>query len=123
MNVDEFIVRLIVAAGIAGAASIAAIVSRRGRAWRRRPFASTDLEPGIHLFTSNDCRSCQRARAVIEQTGLSFSDHTYESEGPLLAGLGIDRVPTVAWIPADGRSGWVAEGTPTARMLLRWLGP
>ena len=120
---DDFVVRLIVAAGIAGAASIAAIVMRRGRAWRRRSFESVDLEPGLHLFTSEGCESCRRARSVVEQTGLSFSEHTYESEAPLLEQHGIDRVPTVSWVPGSGQAGWVAEGIPTGRALRRWVGP
>ncbi len=120
---DEFVVRLIVVAGIAGGAAIAAIVSRRGRAWRSRPFESTGLDPGVHLFSSEGCRSCGRARSVIERSGLSFSEHTYESEASLLEDLAIDRVPTVAWVPADGGAGWVSEGIPTERMLARWVGP
>lgn len=120
---DEFVVRLIVAAGIAGAAAIAAIVMRRGRAWRRRSFESVDLEPGLHLFSSESCGSCRRARSMIERTGLSFSEHTYESEAVLLEKHGIDRVPSVVWVPAGGQAGWVAEGIPTERSLLRWVGP
>lgn len=120
---DEFVVRLMVAAGIAGAASIAAIVIRGGRAWRRRSFESADLEPGIHLFSSESCGSCRRARSVIERTGLPFSEHTYESEAPLLEEHGIDRVPSVAWVPVRGHAGWLAEGVPTERALLRWVGP
>ncbi len=120
---DEFVARIIVAVGIAVAAAIAAVVSRRGRAWRRRPFESTGLEPGLHLFSSEGCRSCGRARSAIERTGLSFSEHTYEAEAPLLEDLAIDRVPTVAWFPADGDAGWISEGIPTERMLARWVGP
>jgi hypothetical protein len=120
---DDLVMRLIVAGGIAGIASVAAIVSRRGRAWRRRPFESTGLEPGIHLFSSESCGSCHRARSVIERTGLSFSEHTYESAARVLEENRIDRVPSVAWVPSAGGSGWVAEGIPTERTLVRWVGP
>jgi hypothetical protein len=120
---DEFVVRLIVAAAIAGLAAVVAAVSRRGRAWRRRPFVSPDLEPGIHLFSSENCASCSRARSAIERTGLPFSEHTYESEASLLEKHDIDRVPTVAWISPGGRAGWVAEGVPSERTLVRWVGP
>jgi hypothetical protein len=121
--VDEFVVRLIVAAAIAGVAAAAAVVSRRGRAWRRRPFESAGLEPGVHLFSSESCGSCLRARLMIERAGLSYSEHTYESEAPLFEQHGIDRVPTLVSVPAGGRPGWVAEGTPSERALLRWVGP
>ena len=120
---DDFVVRLAMAAAIAGAAAAAAVVSRRGRAWRRRPFVSTDLEQGIHLFSSESCGSCMRARSAIERTGLPFSEHTYESEAPLLQRHGIDRVPAVAWVPPGGRPGWVVEGVPSERTLVRWVGP
>ena len=123
MKVDEFVVRLIVTAAIAGAAVAAAVVSRRGRAWRRRPFESAGLEPGVHLFSSEACGSCSRARSMIERAGLSYSEHTYESEAPLLENHGIARVPTVVWVPTGGRPGWVAEGIPSERALLRWVGP
>ncbi len=119
---DEFVVRLVVAAAIAAAAAAAAVVSRRGRAWRRRPFESAGLEPGIHLFSSESCGSCSRARSMIERARLSYSEHTYESEAPLFEKHGIALVPTVVWVPT-GRPGWMAEGIPSERALLRWLGP
>ena len=115
--------RLVVAGGIAGAASVAAMLARRGRAWRRRVFEPSDLGPGIHLFSSESCSSCARARSVIEESGLSFAEHTYEEQAGLLEENGITRVPTVAWVPADGGDGWAAEGVPTARSLARWVGP
>lgn len=120
---DEFVVRLLVVAAIACAAAIAAFLSRRGRAWRRRQFEPMGLEPGIHLFSSETCRSCARARAVIEQAGLSFFEHTYEADAQLLDSNGIERVPTVAWVPPSGRHGWIAEGIPSERMLTRRVGP
>ena len=89
-------VRLIVAGGIAGAASAAAMLARRGRAWRRRMF---------------------------EGAGLPFAEHTYEEQARLLEDNGITRVPTVAWVPDGGGEGWAAEGVPTARALARWVGP
>lgn len=120
---DDFAVRLIVAGGIAVAAALAALLARRGRAWRRRVFESGDLEPGIHLFSSASCSSCARARSVIERTGLPFSEHTFEQEADLLERMAIARVPTVAWIPPGGGAGWAAEGVPTERWLSRWVGP
>lgn len=120
---DEVAVRLVVVAGIAGAASVAAMLARRGRAWRRRVFEPSDLRPGVHLFSSEGCSSCARARASIEEAGLSFFEHTYEQEAELLDENGITRVPTVAWVPVDGGAGWAAEGIPSTRALVRWLGP
>lgn len=115
--------RLIVAGGIAVAASAAAMLARRGRAWRRRVFEHSDLGPGVHLFSSESCSSCARARSVIEGAGLPFAEHTYEEQARLLEDNGITRVPTVAWVPDGGGEGWAAEGVPTARALARWVGP
>ena len=56
---------------------------------------------------------------MIEESGLSFAEHTYEEQAGLLEENGITRVPTVAWVPADGGDGWAAEGVPTARSLDR----
>lgn len=120
---DEIALRLVVAVGIGAAAAIAAVVSRRGRAWRRRPFDPRGLGPGIHLFSSRDCRSCRKARSVIEAAGLAFEEHTYESEAELLDNNGVDRVPTIARVAATGERGWIAEGIPTRRSLVRWMGP
>lgn len=115
--------RLIVAAGIASVATAIALVSRRGRAWRRRPFEPAGLGPGLHLFSSEACRSCDRARSTLQRAGASFSEHTYESDAALLAANGIDRVPTVAWVGTDDRSDWLAEGVPSDRAIVRWVGP
>ena len=120
---DELAVRLIVVVGIGGIATISAFAARRGRAWRRRSFECRGLEPGIHLFSSESCASCLRARSVVEAAGISFEEHFYESEAELLEANGIDRVPTVAWVPANGDAGWLAEGIPTGRVLARWMGP
>lgn len=120
---DDLLMRLMVASVIAAVAVVAAVVSRRGLAWRRRPFDPGELEPGLHLFSSEGCSSCGRARTAIRAAGFSFAEHTYESEAPLLARYGVDRVPTVAWVPLRGHGGWIAEGTPTTRALLRWVGP
>lgn len=59
----------------------------------------------------------------MRRTGVAFSEHSYESDASLLETNGIDRVPTVAWVPTAGRRGWLAEGVPTERTLVRWLGP
>lgn len=123
MNVDEFVVRLAMVVAIGGLATIAAFAARRGRAWRRRSFDHHGLGPGIHLFSSENCASCRRARSVIEATGISFEEHSYESQAQLLEANGIDRVPTVAWVPSSGDVGWLAEGIPSERALVRWMGP
>lgn len=123
MSVSDFLMRLIVVVGIASVAAAAALVSRRGRVWRRRRFDPAGLGPGLHLFSSEECHSCDRARSTLRRVGVSFSEHTYEADAELLAANGIDRVPTLAWVGTGGRSDWVAEGVPSDRAIVRWVGP
>ena len=120
---EDLAVRLIVAVGIAASATGVALASRSGRARRRRPFRSTGLAPGIHLFSSETCPSCERARSILVGSGLSFVEHSYESDAAVLETNGIERVPTVAWVPDGGLPGWLDEGVPTERALVRWVGP
>lgn len=120
---EELATRLLVAAGVFAVAAGWALVLRRGRAVRRRPFRPTNLRPGLHLFSSVACPSCARARSVLEKSGHSFVEHTYESEDRILRVNDIDRVPTVAWVSDSDSEGWIAQGVPGARTLARWLGP
>jgi hypothetical protein len=121
--VEEITTRLLTVAGIFAAAFGSAVVLRRGRALRRRPFRPTNLLPGLHLFSSEACPSCARARSVLEDSGQTFFEHRYESGERTLQANSIDRVPTVAWVPDCDGEGWMAEGVPGARRLARWLGP
>lgn len=106
-------------------AVVFSIVARRGVAVRRTAFEPKGLAEGIHLFSSESCASCERARAVLVASGHAFEEHAYETEDALHIDNGIERVPAIAWVPASatGRSGWLAAGVPSARTLRRWLGP
>ncbi len=120
---DELTLRLLLALGIAAVAGGWAAISRRGAALRRRRFRPVGLEPGLHLFSSNECGLCARARSVLDAAGHSFVEHSYESSRGTLESNGVDRVPTLAWVPDDHGTGWLAEGVPSERALARWLGP
>lgn len=120
---DDVALRLLVAGGIGLAAMTWAMVLRNGRSLRRRPFQSPDLEPGLHLFSSESCDSCARARSALAEAGVPFVEHTFESNSAALEANTIDRVPTIVWVSGSDDPGWRAEGVPSKRALSRWLGP
>ncbi|MDH4119875.1 MAG: glutaredoxin family protein [Acidimicrobiia bacterium] len=108
------VVLVVVVAGLGGA------VLRRGAALRRRNVATT-LEPGLHLFTAAGCGSCDRARRILAGAGEEFSERGWEDEPELFRREGIDRVPVLMRVGADG-SAWRIHGVPSTARLRRWLG-
>jgi hypothetical protein len=121
--VGDLLLRLVVAVGIAAVAVAFAASARRGRALRRRPFDPNGLESGLHFFSSLTCSSCERARAVLVASSRPFTEHSFESNDTMLRDNRIERVPAVAYVSADGRTAWIAEGVPSVGALDRWLGP
>lgn len=120
---DDLLVRVAVASGLAVTAAAAAFAARRGRAFRRRPFEPTDLGAGLHLFTSLACASCARAREMLASGSHAFAEHSFEAEESVLRANHIERVPAVAHVSSDAAGSWISEGVPSARALARWLGP
>lgn len=120
---DDIALRLVVAGGIGVAAVMWALVARSGRSLRRRTFRPIGLDPGLHLFSSETCASCARARSALGEAGVAFVEHTFESDNGALEANGIDRVPTIVWVSGVDTGSWLAEGVPSKRALTRWLGP
>lgn len=120
---DELALRLLVVTVIGALAVLMAFMSRRGRSLRRRTFEPRGIGPGLHLFTSASCSSCDRARAALAESGRSFTEHSYERNAQVLEENRIERVPAVAHVPDGDGSAWLAEGVPSVRSLARWLGP
>lgn len=90
-----------------------------GRARKARPQRSTrdDLPPGVHLFTSTTCATCNEARSVIASVyGSSFSETRHEEDPESFGRHGIARVPTAIVVSAD-HSAVVFEGVPRRRHL------
>lgn len=86
---------------------------------RRRDLAESirvgrvDLDPGIYLFTSATCDTCEKARRRLERRlgQAGFVEYTWESHPETFAALGIDRVPSSLVVEAGGR-GVLWRGQP-----------
>ncbi len=81
----------------------------------RRP----DLEPGIHLFSSDTCGSCAPVRDRMRDVfGDEVREIRFEDDPPLFGTFGIAQVPTIIFVDADHQAiAW--EGIPTRRQLQR----
>ncbi len=122
---DDAVLRLLIVGAVGLVAGVSSVAARRGVAVRRSSLDPVGLDTGIHLFSSNSCASCDRARAVLIASGRTFEEHEYETASELHVDNGIDRVPAIAWVSASdsSRSAWIAMGVPSRRALDRWLGP
>lgn len=120
---NELVLRAIVAGGIAVASIGIALVMRRGGAFVRHPHDPVDLARGLVLFTTSQCESCGEARAVVEAAGSEYTEVRYEQDRATFDANQIQRVPSLVWSPGDSgeRSGWIATGVPSVRLLVRWL--
>ena len=110
-------VRLAVIVVILFAVGVAAASTRRTR-WAR-PVRTTrdDLPPGVHLFTSTTCATCDDARKVIASAYVSgFTEIRHEEDPQSFADHGIARVPTAIVVGQD-RTAVVFEGVPRRRQL------
>lgn len=109
---------LLVAALVIVVAAVAGL-ARRPRV-RARTLVDVDLEPGVHLLTSEGCASCARARRALEGKAIEFTESSWESEPDLFERLGIDAVPSVIVADAAGNGTWWRGGVSSR--LLRQLG-
>lgn len=117
---DEIWLRLLVVGAVAGAALTWARLGRSTTARRRRSSTFPGLGPGVVVFTSRSCSTCDRARSVLDRMQVPYREIEFESQPEIFTRLRVSRVPTVGEVRTDG-SGWVAAGVPTERRLRRWL--
>lgn len=117
---SEPLVRLVVVVAVLAIAAAVALVQRRGAGWRRASFRFADVGPGLVLFASATCASCDRAVRVLDDLERPSRVIRYETEPELFERLGIRRVPAVAWIGADG-NGWISYGIPRLARIRGWL--
>lgn len=110
-------VRLLVVVIVVGIVVVAAAIAARTRRARPQKTTREDLPPGVHLFTSITCTTCQEARAVIASVyGDSFTETRHEDDPESFGRHGIGRVPTAIVVLAD-REAVVFEGVPRRRHL------
>ena len=117
----EPVLRLVVVGAVVVMVLVGAVIARRGVVVRRhRP--PEGLEPGVYLFVSDVCSTCERVEQAVAAalpTG-GYRRVSWESQPELFLRLGIERVPHTIQVRSDG-GGWAASGVPSSRRLRRWL--
>lgn len=109
---------LAVGAAVALVIAIARLASR----WQRPTRPPIDLDglgsrPGVIVFTSNDCGTCVEATGIVRRTGVEARDVAWEREPAVFERYGIDAVPLVVVLDAEGNSFMFETGVPDARRL------
>ncbi len=117
---DEIWLRVVVAAGAAGAGMAIAWLARRRAARRPRRVRMPGIGPGLVLFTSETCDTCVPAReAVVARVGPDgFTEIVWEHEPAMFDTYAVARVPTLVWVDEDG-DGLAWEGVPGRALLDR----
>lgn len=93
---------------VAIAAGVVALVVAFAR-YRRRPSVSvvevSSLDPGLYLFTSSECSTCERARERLESFALDFEEISWQRASAVFERVGIDAVPSLLLVspPGEGR--------------------
>lgn len=98
----RFVVILFLVIAVAAVAWMA----RRARTARSYPLVDTGLAPGVYLFTSDDCASCEEAARLLTDRDISFSRVSWQANPDLFDRLRIDAVPSVGQVGEDGSGRW-----------------
>lgn len=101
-----------VVVGVAAVVLAVAAGWRTARGLRHRRLPDTGLPAGIYLLTSSDCQTCGRARRRLERRRVGFHELSWQENGDVLRRLGIDAVPSVLVVEADGDARWYRGGVP-----------
>lgn len=118
---SEALAPVVIVGAVAVVALVVALVSRSGFVLVRHARDFHGLEPGLVLFSSRGCQTCDRTRSVVLEVDAAAREIVYEEEPELFHRYTIRRVPTVASVERDGR-GWSAEGVMSVARLRRWVG-
>jgi hypothetical protein len=114
---DDVLVRLLVVGFVVAAAILAAWLARRGAAVVRRPVRLEGLGPGVVLFSSSTCGTCEVMRRRL--TWANAVEVSYEGAAADFPDA-VRRVPAVALLDSEGR-GWIAYGVVGESRLRRWV--
>lgn len=117
---DPVLTRVVVVVAFLVVSTALALVARRGIAFVRHRIDASDLEPGVTLFTSMTCDSCDRARETLEALDVPFEEVSYEGHPDEFERLGVTGVPTILMVAAGG-TGWVVRGHPARSRLRKWV--
>lgn len=96
-------VGLLLAAG--AVAGVIVLLQRMRLRAPQREVEMHHLEPGLYLFSSATCSSCEaaRARLVAELGSAGFEEFLWERDPAIFTDLEIERVPSVLVLREGGR--------------------
>ena len=110
---SDLTLRLVVVGGVIAVVFLVVLYLRlRDRAESIR-VGSVDLDPGVYLFTSATCATCEKARKHLEgRLGESnLVEFEWEEHPETFSALSIDRVPCTLVVDEGGR-GVLWRGQP-----------
>jgi len=113
------VTRVIVVVAVVAVALVIAGLSRPLQSASHPPLTipAGELPEGVVLFTSGDCDQCAAARAALKNAGIGFREVTHEIESNRFDQYGVQGVPLLAKLEADGSQTYLAAGVPTRRAL------
>ncbi|HKX74649.1 MAG TPA: hypothetical protein VJR05_04590 [Acidimicrobiia bacterium] len=111
-------IRLLILAGGALVVAFAWWWNRRGQVTTRRVHRP-DLAPGVYLFTSETCGTCQSTRQRVREVfGEAVTEVRFEEDPPGFGTYRVARVPTLIIVGPDHQA-VILEGVPGGRLLRR----
>lgn len=106
------ITRLIIVLAVAAVVVALIALLRRRPIVKERPIAASGLASGIYLLTSDGCDTCVRARNALVGRGVPHTELSWQKNPEVFERLGIDAVPSVIEVDADGSGTWWRGGVP-----------
>ncbi|MGA7270521.1 MAG: hypothetical protein WB239_05550 [Acidimicrobiia bacterium] len=94
------------------AVALLTLAVRRRPLRRSRRIDAGDLAPGLYLFTSGGCDSCERARRQLRKRRLAFTEFYWEEKPEQFKELSIDAVPSLVLVQQGGKGRWWRGGVP-----------
>lgn len=76
-----------------------------------RTIDAAGLDPGVYLFTSGGCGTCDGARETLVGRGVEFTEVTWDDDPDVFQRLGMDAVPSVV-VVNEGRGRWWRGSVP-----------
>lgn len=110
---SDLSLRLVVVGGLIAVVFLVVLYLRRRDLAESIRMGNVGFDPGIYLFTSATCATCEKARQQLERRlgQAGFVEYTWEQHSETFATLGIDRVPCTLVVDEGGR-GVLWRGQP-----------
>jgi Uri superfamily endonuclease len=110
---SDIAVRLVVVGGVIVVVFLVVFYLRRRDRAESIRVGRVGLDPGIYLFTSATCATCEKARRHLERRlgESNFVEYVWEQHPETFAALSIERVPCTLVVDEGGR-GVLWRGQP-----------